>query len=446
MRAMLVAAMAALAVIAAGCGGGGSTGVASGATLGLSAAQLVPPDATAFVSVDSNLDSAQWQRVDDLTKSFPVRTKVLDEINSQLQQNGLSWKDDVAPALGDELDVAAFGTGKNLEYVAYTKPHDAAKLGALAAKLSEGSDKYTVEQIGGWSVVADSQELFDKARAAANGTSLADLGAFKAAWSSVSGDALARAYVSGAATASAMRLGTLKLAGGKADWYGARVSASGDALQLDVTRHPLGKAAPAARLLLADVPSGASLAVAFHGAGDLLAQLAATKLGSQLPVKQLAPLLTGDGVLYLRSAGLIPDGAVELTPKNPQAALAAARALLKSASGKLGPLQLTAQLSGTKLVIADGPAAANALRGGAKLVNDSAYKDAVKSAGVPAKTTLLAYADVTALAPIIELAQGALGGKTDSSLGANLEHVGTVVAWVGKANGTARYRLWVQPK
>jgi hypothetical protein len=444
MRAMLAAALAALAVIAAGCGGGGSTGVASGATLGLSAAQLVPSDATAFVSIDSNLGSAQWQRVNDLTKSFS--TKPIDKINAELQKKGLSWKDDVEPALGDELDVAAFGTGNNLEYVAYTKPDDAAKLSALAAKLSEGSDKYTVEQIGGWSVVADSRELFDKARAAANGSSLADSAAFKAAWSSVPGDALARAYVSGAATTTAKRFGTLKLAGAKADWYGARVSASGNALQLDVTRHPQGTVTPTARPLLGDVPSGASLAVAFHGAGDLLAQLAATKVGSQLPVKQLAPLLTGEGVLYLRSAGLVPDVALELTPKNPQAALKSARALLQSASGKLGPLQLTAQLSGTKLVIADGPAAANALRGGSKVVDDSAYKDAVKAAGAPAKTTLLAYADVAALAPVIQLAQSALGGKADPSLGADLQHVGTVVAWAGTSNGTAHLRLWVQPK
>jgi hypothetical protein len=444
MRALLAAALAAFAVVAGGCGSGGSTGVASGATLGLSAAQLVPPDATAFVSVDSNLGSAQWQRVNDLTKNFS--TKPIDKINAELQKKGLSWKDDVEPALGDELDVAAFGTGNNLEYVAYTKPDDAAKLSALAAKLGEGSDKYTVEQIGGWSVVADSQELFDKARAAANGSSLADSAAFKAAWSSVPGDALARAYVSGAATTATKRFGTLKLAGGKADWYGARVSASANALRLDVTRHPQGTVTPAARPLLGDVPSGASLAVAFHGAGDLLAQLAATKVGSQLPVKQLAPLLTGDGVLYLRSAGLIPDVALELTPKDPQAALKSARALLQGASGKLGPLQLTARLSGTKLVIADGPAAANALRGGAKLVNDSAYKDAVKAAGAPAKTTLLAYADVTALAPVIQLAQSALGGKADPSLGADLQHVGTVVAWAGKSNGTAHVRVWVQPK
>ena len=442
MRAMLATALAALAVVAAGCGGGGSAGLASGATLGQSAAQLVPSDATAFVSVDSNLGSAQWQRLDDLTKSFPARAKLLDEINAQLQMKGLSWKDDVVPALGNELDVAAFGSGSNVEYVAYTKPHDAAKLSALASKVSEGNDKYTVQQIGGWSVVADAQDLFDKVRAAANGTSLADGAAFKAAWSSVSGDALARAYVNGSATG----IGTLKLTGGKADWYAARVAAKGDALQVDVTRHPQGTTAATARPLLGDVPSGAALAVAFHGAGDLLAQLAATKVASQLPVKQLAPLLTGDGVLYVRSASLIPDVAIELTPKDPQAALVAARGLLQQLSGKLGPLQVTAQLSGTKLVIADGPAAANALRGGSKLVNDSAYRDAVKAAGAPAKTTLLAYADVTALAPVIQLALGALGGKSDPSIGANLQHVGTVVAWLGKTNGTARYRLWVQPK
>ena len=119
MRALIAVALSSLLLVAAGCGGGGSTGVASGATLGTDAAQLVPPDAVAFVSVDTNLDSAQWQRVDDLTKSFPARAKLLDTISSELQKRGLTWKDDIAPALGDELDLAAFGDKQPLEYVAY---------------------------------------------------------------------------------------------------------------------------------------------------------------------------------------------------------------------------------------------------------------------------------------------------------------------------------------
>ena len=98
-------------------------------------------------------------------------------------------------------------------------------------------------------------------------------------------------------------------------------------------------------------------------------------------------------------------------------------------------------------MISDGPAAANALRGGPKLVGDSAYKDAVASAGVPAQTTFLEYADGAALAPIVQLLAQALGGKAlDPSLGQNLAHVRTVVAWGTKSAGTTRLHLWVQPK
>jgi hypothetical protein len=447
MRALLAAALSALLLVAAGCGGGGSAGVAQGATLGADSAQLVPPDAAAFVSVDSNLDSAQWQRVDDLTKRFPARAKLLDDLRSQLQKRGLSWQDDVAPALGDELDVAVLGSGKNSEYVAYAKPDDVAKLRTLATKLSAGSDKYTVEQIGGWSVVADSQELFAQVRTAQNGRSLADVAAFDDAWASVSGDALARSYVSGKALAAETKAFRLAKLTAQADWFAARVAADGDALRLEVARHPQSAVAAAKRLaLLGDVPSGASLAVAFQGGSDLLAQVSGTKLGAQLPLKQLGPLLTGEGVLYVRPSGLLPLFALEVVPKDPQAALAAARALVQSLAGKLGLVPLSAQLVGGKVVISDGPAAAAALRSGPKLVDDSTYKDAVSSAGVPAQTTYLVYADVTGLAPFIQLLAQSLGGQTaDQKLGGNLEHVGTVVAWSSKEGGTARLHLWVHP-
>ena len=41
---------------------------------------------------------------------------------------------------------------------------------------------YTVEEIGGWSVVADAQDVFARVRAAENGQSLADADTFSAAW------------------------------------------------------------------------------------------------------------------------------------------------------------------------------------------------------------------------------------------------------------------------
>src|ERR1041385_8599049 len=170
MRALLAVALSAVAFAAAGCGASVS-GIARGADLGGDAATLVPADATAYVAADANVDSAQWQRVDRLTQGFPIRPKLLNQLNAELQKRGLTWKDDVAPALGSELDVALLGTS---DYVAFAKPKDESKLKTLAQKLSDGTEQYTVEDIGGFSVVADSKDLFDKVRAAQDGTSLAD--------------------------------------------------------------------------------------------------------------------------------------------------------------------------------------------------------------------------------------------------------------------------------
>jgi len=440
MRVFAALALSALALVGAGCGASVS-GIARGAELGRDAATLVPPDASAYVAADTDLDSTQWQRVDDLTKSFPIRPKILDAIQSELQKRGLTWSDDVAPALGSEVDVALIGKS---DYVAFAKPANEAKLRTLASKLSEGSEQYTVEDIGGWSVVADSKELFDKVRAAESGTSLADTPAFKAAWSAIDGDALARAYISGAALAAAPKLAEL---GGKADWLAARVAVSSDALHVELVRHPAGATRAAKQTLLGDVPSGASLAVAFHGSADLSRALSSSGLGDKLPLTQLAPLLNGDGVLYVRVAGIVPQVAIELAAKNPQAALASARRLLGRVTGGLGPLPLTAQISNGKVVISDGPAAVAALRSGPRLRGDGEYRDAVKSAGVPARTMFLIYANVSELAPFVQLLGQAAGGKApDPALVDNLTQVDKALVWGSQGGGVSRLSVWLRPR
>jgi hypothetical protein len=151
----------------------------------------------------------------------------------------------------------------------------------------------------------------------------------------------------------------------------------------------------------------------------------------------------------VRSSGLLPELAIELAPKDPQKTLATVRAELRKLGGAIGPVPLTAQLSNGKVVIADGPAAVAALRSGPKLRGDAAYKDAIRSAGVPARTTVLAYADVTQLAPVIQILAAGLAGPTaqpDPSLGENLTHVGTVVAWGTAGGGLVRFGAWVQPR
>jgi hypothetical protein len=442
MRIFIAVALSALALVAAGCGASVS-GVARGADLGGDAASLVPPDASAYVAANSDVSSGQWQNVDALTKSLPIRPKIMDEIQTELQKHGLTWKDDVEPALGPEVDVALIGTS---DYVAFTKPDNEAKLKALATKLSEGKEQYTVEDIGGWSVVADSKELFDKVRAAESGTSLADVAAFKSAWASVEGDALARAYVSGSALAAVPKLA--QQVGSKVDWIAARVSASDQALRVDVVRHPAGAAKAAKQALLGHVPSGASLAVAFHGSAELARALSASKLPARLPLKTVAPLLKGDGVLYVRSMGIVPQFALESTPKDPAAAQAALKQLVGRGQGGIGPLPLVTRRSGGRVFVGTDVGAIGALRSkGAKLVGDSDYKSALAAAGVPARTTFLAYANVAELAPYLQLLGQALGGKApDAALTENLSHVDKAIAWGSQSGGNARVSVWLRPR
>jgi hypothetical protein len=433
MRGVVIGVLAALVLAAAGCGSSSSPGTAHGAAFAADAANLVPANALAFASVDSNLDSTQWQRADSIIKTFANGTSLLDALNAKLQAKGLSWNSDIAPAIGNELDVAALATTTKPELVAFVHPDDAAKLNALVSKIGDG---YSVQQIAGWSVVADSADSFNAIRAVRSGHSLGDSPTFKTAWSALSGDVLAQAYVKPAKA-------------GAPDWIVADVRAETDAVRVDAVVQP--RSAPPALTgssLLGDVPSGAALAVSFRGNADLVSKLSALKLpakvAAKVPVKQLAPLLGGGGVVYARPNGLVPDVAVELAPKNPQTALATANSVLKGLAARLGPLRLTAQVSNGKLVIADSPAAASALRGGSKLVDDPAFKDALANAGVPTQRTFLAYADVAQLAPFVPVVVQAITGKApDPKLTAALAHVGTAVAWAARSGGRLELHAWL---
>src|SRR5437867_12767996 len=141
MRGASAAALAAVfLLVAAGCG----SSTAATDQLGGDAAQLVPPSALAFVSADTNLDSAQWGTVKDLFG--PIKLP-----------KGLDYQRDVKPALGDEVNLAVLGidNGKP-DAIAIVKPDDKARLDKLAAMFDQGNEHYTVQQIDGWSVVADS--------------------------------------------------------------------------------------------------------------------------------------------------------------------------------------------------------------------------------------------------------------------------------------------------
>jgi hypothetical protein len=433
MRVFAVVALASLTFVVAGCGGASSvrSDSASGGPPGSDAVRLVPAGVVAFMAFDTDRSSEQWQRLDQLTSALPARAPFLQKLRAALAQRGLSYDRDVAPAVGNELDLAALNLGgAQPDVIAFARPSDQAKLRALASKFDSGGEHYTVQQIGEWSVVADSDAAFAAVRAASSGRSLAQTAAYGAARARLDGDAIAWYYARGQQASSPLAL----------QWTAAKLELGRNAVRASAVAAGNIVPAPAVPKLLRDVPAESAFAASFESGAALTTALRTAKLPS-VPLTQLAPLLDGGGVAYVRPKGIFPEVAVELTPAHPEQALARARRLLRSNSSRFGPLRLTAELAAGRLVISDSPAAASALRGGAKLVDEAAFKDALATAGAPARTSALVYANVSQLAPFLQLAAAGSGKPVDPALGDTLGDVGGLVAWTTRSNGISRFEL-----
>jgi hypothetical protein len=420
MRAAAAALALGLLLVAAGCG---NSTAATQTSSGTDAASLVPASALAYVSVDANLDSQSWQAISDLVG--PIATDV-------------NYKHDLHPALGDRVNLAVLGVDNGKpEAVAIARPTDVAKLQALAKKFDQGTEHYTVENIGGWSVVADSAASFQAVRDASTGSSLADNADFKSAMSQVGGDAFATAYASGSGAAQLpAKLRALIRLAGSPRWVAARITADKTAVHLEA--RAAGASTPAAYkpALLGDVPSGAILAVSFKDVNQLLARIKAEPtLGSALPpfLSGLSSL-GGEGVLYLLPGTLLPVITLELQPRDPAAAMKLLRALAAKAA-KVLPLRV--ERHGNYVLLTN--AAAGVSAGSGSLVDDQPFKDALAAADVPGEVTWLAYADVQRLAPILEALASLTGkGQSKPSSTLKLEKFGTLVAFGARSGSMSR--------
>jgi hypothetical protein len=420
MRAAAAALALGLLLIAAGCG---SSTAATQTSSGIDAASLVPPSALAYVSVDANLDSQSWQVVSDLVG--PIGT-------------GADYKRDIQPALGDRVNLAVLGVDNGKpDAVAIVRPTDVAKLQALAKKFDQGTEHYTVENIGGWSVVADSAAAFQAVRDASTGSSLADNADFKSAMSQVGGDAFATAYASATgAEQLPPKLRALVRVAGSPRWVAASVTADKTALQLEARAAGASTQAAYKPALLGDVPSGAILAVSFKDVNQLLARIQAEPtLGAVLPpfldgVRSLG----GEGVLYLLPGTLLPVVTLELQPRDPGAAVTSLRALAAKAA-KVLPLRV--ERHGSYVLLTN--AAAGVSPGSGSLVDDQPFKDALAAADVPGEVTWLAYADVQRLAPILQALASLTGnGQSKPSANLKLEKFGTLVAFGARSGSMSR--------
>ena len=199
-RFLSIAVLALLALVAAACGSKTSSSSGGGGSIP-AGASLVRTGVVAFVSVDSDTGSGQWQQLDELAHKFPGRDKAIARLQQELSKQGVDYERDVKPALGPELDlaIASGGTQSSTRVVGLTKPGDPAKFKALVAKLnaSDSSGSNAVyREVDGWYALSDSQAAITSVLKG-DRTALADDETFKQALDKLPGDTLVKAFVDG---------------------------------------------------------------------------------------------------------------------------------------------------------------------------------------------------------------------------------------------------------
>lgn len=193
LRALAVALVSGLAVVAAGCGGG------SGGASSAAGADIAPASAPLFISINTDFEGDQIKTFRTLLDKFPGSDGLLRMALAELEQEDVDFERDVKPALGPELDIVLLDLGQdgeasNPEVVALLQPGDPAKLDALLEKDTDGTPTVK-EEVDGWTVLAESQASIDLFKQMRSGGTLADSGRFADAMEGLPDDALARAYV-----------------------------------------------------------------------------------------------------------------------------------------------------------------------------------------------------------------------------------------------------------
>jgi hypothetical protein len=422
--------LAALALAVTGCGGTSDVGAG--------AADVVPADAVAFIAVNTDLDSSQWQTVDSLASRFPDKEKAIKMLKDAAREEDLDWERDVKPAIGPELDLAWLdfeNAGGN--FVMLAQPKDEAKFEQVLEKSDEPAFH---AEIDGWQVVAQSQAMLDRFRreSRADG-SLAEKRAFVDAMDAYPDETLFRAFVDGKPIMDLVRRyaqpneRTMITKFGSLDWIASDLHVTSEGVRFDANLH--GTAGPALKgvtptrpfgpSLTKEVPANALLFVTFHGAKGMLTGLKNNPIFNDTPelrrysdvLQGIESLLQGENALYVRPGpGKIPEVTLVTEPaagtngvKTLDRILARYRSRLDLPSQPrpsrvagspartidFGLFSVHYANVGKRFVITDLPAGIAALKGSPpSLAQSDEYEGAVDASEMPGKTQGFLYVNV----------------------------------------------------
>jgi hypothetical protein len=478
LRALAVGLVAALALAAAACGG--SDEVTGGAD-GPEGAGFAPANAPAFVSVNTDFESDAWKNLQALLEKFPDREQALSQVREGLEAEGVTF-DELKAALGPEtaLAVLAF-EGEMGTAFGLTEAKDQAKLDALIQKLDAADtsgDDAVKEVVDGWTIISDNRSAIDAAKRAHDGESLSDSDQFDEAMGDLSGDAVVRFYLDGAAlsqqldaqtqgaTSSLTGGGTLKSIAGQ-------VTAADDGIGFDVVARTEGATQPKtyASKLVSLVPGDVLLYASFSGVGEQLKQASSNQQLQQqlgviqgalgISVTELADLLQGEAAFYVRQGSPFPEVTLAVTVENEQQAMTTidrlAQRLAQFGGGaaptatKVGDVdakRLTIQNFAIyyaafdgKLVITSATTGISELAGGGeKLTDDATFKAASEAAEMPDETAGFLYVNIEDAIPLLENFAQTAGEPLPNEARSNAEPLRSALFYATAEEGKARVK------
>jgi hypothetical protein len=476
--ALLGGVLAALALVAAGCGG--STAGSSSS----SGAQFVRADALAFASIDTDFGSSQWKQLDTLSKKFPGRDQAIQSIEQGIAGHGLDFQNDIEPALGPEFDfaVAAGSTPSDITAVGLTQPSDGSKFEALVQKgnAADPSSKSVFRKLGdGWYAIGNSQAAIDKVLASSGDSTLADESLYKDAVAAQPSETLANAYVNGSELGKliqdAMQARGSSLSGSSTsgldnlDFVSASLTAENDGVRV----HGVVQGAGASQLggdytsqLLGETPSDAFAFLSFKGGKNLgsgLSQLS-VPLESALgvPLQDVLDLFANENALYVKPGAVIPEITAILQPDDTAKGMATlTKIATKLAAGPSGAtlsggaaektlsfgtqFELHFGVKDGKIVITSAAGGIASVGSPSQSLADSAdFQEASKAADLPSSTGGLLYIDLKNAIPLIEGFAGLAGQHLPAEVTGNLQPLRSFLAWTAGSGNSRTFDLFLE--
>jgi hypothetical protein len=419
----------ALGLVAAGCAGSAEPRAEVPAS-----ASLAPKGALVYATLTTDESSAQWRQAADLIDRVPgSRDGLVAGVADELARQGLSWQDDVVPALGPEVVVVVT---KDEVPIVLTRPDSEEKLDALLAKSDEPSVRGLVD---GWVAVAQSQAQLMAYEAARSRGTLESDDRLSAGFAALPEDALARVWVDLSGVTRQLGQAFEQAAGSGSDvdlgvdWLSAALAAKEDGVRLAMgMRTPESGGTQYEPKLFDRVPADAVAAFSFGGT-----QATVDKIEDRIPLRGITQkiesvtgvslggildVFSGEGLLYVRRGDPMPEVTLVLAPPDVDKAFENVSRIAENAARQAGTTVRTVTEGGrqVQLVEAQGVTVRYAriddavivttgsrgiddyLADGAKLTSSDAFERAAEEVGLEGRTGGFAYVDIDGILPLVD--------------------------------------------